>query len=978
MEEVIEGVMPPQNGFLGVPALLFIAASLWCGSIAPAQAENEIRLTVQQEDTGEGLSGVSVELIQPSDRKKVELKTDGAGVCLLPLVAARPSYVAVRVSRVGFVPKLISWNTDNPEFQLPKEFTLKLEKTHAIGGTVTDDDGKPIAGADGLIIIRASSSGRSQEIHNDIWEKKVTTDAEGKWVFDQAPASLEYFSIRFIHPDYVEDTTAGNVRIKPQELLNRTARWSMKKGRVIEGIVQDTHGNPLKDVSVLMNQHGADSTTQPKYTTDAAGRYFIKNAPMKDRFIGQDGVLLTFIKQGFAPEMSIVPPAQKPTTLDVVLPPGHRLSGRVVDQDGKGIEGVWVSPGYWRKVRPFGCQRLKTDSGGGFVWEDAPADEVIFDLFKDGYQSLRSVALKAGQETTLTMKRPISVSAVVVDAKTGMAIPSFTVIPGTLWSSSPAYLARGSRLTGRDGKFVWQFDEAAQRTERNGKVAAKGTHFLRVESPGYFSEDSRAIKDSESDVKLEFRLKKGQDTAINVVSRNGQPVDGASVVVAGEGNSVSIINGKIPRPQDWQSVVTDEKGQAILPPIEGDPMLVIAHPKFGFAVRKLSEARQSGVTLTEWGKIVIRSGAIRERKAAPFYLNYEALSKRSSNRDQGYYIANRGEITEDGVMVFEGVLPGKVRIGRLHQSDEQAEEIEIPEGKEIEIVLPANDGVANIEGKLVLPKSLAGVNWADQRGTLQTSLDPKPWPKGLSIVERRKWLEETPEGKRISKGQRFYSPKIEPDGTYLITDVEAGRYELSIPIFSGKRGSEDRTLQGVFREIVSIPTREEIAKNAPDYFQENEGFASTMFSAVSNPRFYPSLNKGDQLPAFSVEALSGAKIDHESLKGKRAVLVFYDWTPEQFPKFADEINGACDAAKQKSIKVYGLNTGDEKVMAERSLLEHPLSCEVAWVGSKNSHELLEKFGPVWSPTILAVNGDGTIRGRFSNVSEAVNSFEVTE
>ena len=966
--------MPPRLRLLGVPVALVFVVNLWLGTAMTACAENEIRFTVQEGETGVGLPGVAVQLNQPPDSGKTELKTNDAGQCLLPLDEARPRYVTVRVSKEGYVPKLIGWNTDNPEFQLPKDFTLKLDKARTIGGQVVDETGKPIAGAEGLIIIRASSSGRSQEIHNDIWERKVITDADGKWVFDQAPASLDYFGIRLVHPDYVEGDSDGT-RIRPQDLLDRTAKRIMKKGRVIEGTVRDTQGNPLKDVSVLMNQHGADSTTQPAYTTDAAGHYFIKNAPLKDRFIGQDGVLLTFIKKGFSPEMSIVPPSQKPTTLDVVLPPGNRLSGRVVDQAGKGIEGVSVGPDYWRKVRPFGCQRLTTDSDGEFVWEDAPADEVVFDLLKDGYLPLRNVPLKTGKETTLTMKRPIPVSAVVVDDKTGSPIPSFTVIPGTLWSTTPAYLARGSKQTGRDGKLVWLFDEAAQRTGRDGKVVDEGTHFLRVESPGYFPADSRAIKDSESAVTLEFRLKKGPDTTIKVVSRSGQPVGGASVVVAGEGNAVSTIDGKIPRPQDWQSVTTGEKGQAILPPIENNPTIVFAHPKFGFAVRKLNDLGQSSVTLTEWGKVVVRSGAIRAGKPPSFYLNYEPIAPRSLSKDRDYYVANRGEITEDGVMVFEGVQPGKVRIGRYRQSDEQAKEVEVPEGKEVEITLPTNDGVANIEGRLVLPESLAGIDWADQRGNLQTSRDPKPWPKGLSIVERRKWLDETPEGKRISKEHRFYFPKIEQDGTYVITDVAAGRYELTVPIFSGKKGTESRTLLGIFQEVVIIPTSEEIAKSVPDHLRGNDDFASTMFAASSNPPFYSALNMGDQLPDFSVDTLSGAKLSKESLKGKKSILVFYSGIPEQFPVFANDINRVCDLAKPKGIEVYGLNTDSEKVMATRSLQEHPLLCEVAWIGSDDNPEWLKKFGPVWSPTILAVNEDGSIRGRFEQVAEALASFE---
>ncbi len=949
---------------------LILGSSLFLNAMS-TRAEREIRLTVEQEDTAVPLVGASVEFTQYPGQTTTKFTTDSVGISTLPLSEARPSGLRVRVSKDGYVPKLISWNTENPEFQLPGEFTLKLEKARTIGGIVSDQEGRPIAEAKVLIIIRASDSGLSQEIHDDIWERKVTTDESGRWTFAGAPASLKYLHVRLSHPRFVGDELGGR-DLKPAEFFDKTARSVMKPGHVIEGTVRDEKGAPLPGVAVLMNQHGAGSTTEPDFATDAQGHYIITNAPEETPGLMQRGVLLAFFKKGFAPEMRIVTTGFKPVKVDVVLPSPARLSGRVVDQKGNPLEGVHVAPDHWRNVRPFGCPWLKTDADGRFLWEDAPADEVVFDLLKEGYLPLRNIPLKAGSEATLTMKRPIAVEASVVDADMGTPIPSFKIMPGVQWSDGRKYLARGSVLPGKDGMFKWSFDEPAHLTGQDGKAIDEGGHFLRIEAPGYMLADSRPIKDVEDSVRLEFKLKKGGEMAFRVLTKEGEPVAGATIAVAGEGNVIQVMNGKIHEGGDWLTAQTDEDGRAVLPAMEGDPKLVVAHPKLGFATLPLDEARKAGITLTGWGRVVVNSPAIQAGKEAPFYLVDEFPSATQQREYPVYYVANRGEVQSDEVLVFEGVRPGKAFVVRNRQPVDRAVEIDVPEGGERTISLPAHEGIANIQGKLVLPEQLAGLDWAQQRGNLQTSPDPKPWPAGLSIEERRKWLDDTPEGRKFTKDRRVYFPEIEADGSYLIGDVAPGQYLLSIPIFSGRQGQNGRRFLGVFQEHFTIPSREELARNMPG---NDLNLESLFLQTERDPHFFRCLEAGDRLPEFTAEGVSGERFGDGAVKGKEAILVFYSSIPEQFPGLSDDINEAAVKAKAKGIEIHCLNIDEEKAIAGKLLKQHPLSCGVAWAGDGTKSDLLKKFGPVWSSTVFAVNADGTIRGRFVKATDALADFD---
>jgi hypothetical protein len=658
--------------------------------------------------------------------------------------------------------------------------------------------------------------------------------------------------------------------------------------------------------------------------------------------------------------------------MNIILSPGNKLTGRVTDPEGKPLDDAWVIPDHWRGVRPFGCVRLKTGADGCFVWEDAPADEVIFDLLRAGYLPLRGVPLHSGKDQVLAMKPPVSVTGTVVDAETGTPIPAFEIQPGVSWSNNRNHLSRNSGLQGKDGRFVWTFDEPARLSESDGRTADPGAHFLRVQSPGYFPTDSRLIKDSEDSVQVEIKLRKGSPIAFSVLDKSGKPVAGAFAMVAGEGNPLRIADGKLIGHGDLASVTTDGSGRAVLPPTEGNPMLVLAHPESGFATPMLDELRQGQVTLTPWGRLVVQSPAIQTGKEIPFYLSYVPRGIPAPRSAPPFSINNRGEIGGEGLLVFKGVKPGKVRIGRYHQPDDTALEVDVSEGGETKISMPAHDGIASIAGKLDLPKDLAGLDWADQRGNLQTSSDPRPWPKGLSIEERRAWLEKTPEGKIYSQKHRIYSLKVNGDGSFVLPDVAAGRYALTIPVYSGHAGEENRKLLGLYRDVVLVPTREDLARNAPPGLSELDDLFIEM---RTNPPFSRCLQKGDRVPAFFAKPLSGPAISNETLHGKNAILVFYTSTPEQFPELSDDINRSCIPARAQGVGIHCLNTDEEQDTAAKFLGQHPLSCDVAWMGDDENPAMLKQFGPVWSPTILAVNPDGSVRGRYTKVSEALDSFQ---
>ena len=109
------------------------------------------------------------------------------------------------------------------------------------------------------------------------------------------------------------------------------------------------------------------------------------------------------------------------------------LRGRVVDRDGKPLDGVTVQCMNWKGHASLDWKG-KTDAEGRFTWDSAPPEPVRLTLTRPGYVMLGQREFQAGKgETSVTMYPPLRVRGTVVDAKTGKPVPRFTVVHGSYY-----------------------------------------------------------------------------------------------------------------------------------------------------------------------------------------------------------------------------------------------------------------------------------------------------------------------------------------------------------------------------------------------------------------------------------------------------------------------------------------------------------------------------------------------------------------
>jgi protocatechuate 3,4-dioxygenase beta subunit len=300
--------------------------------------------------------------------------------------------------------------------KIPQEFVLQLEKGTAIGGTVTNDDGDPIAGAK-VYVSLVDDNGKPELVSTspvpDTWlatgGDARTTDERGRWSLDNAPAGDGFgFRVMLNHPGYISDYTWGGLQneqqVSSKAFRERSATIAMHRGVTLSGVVTDGNGKKVPDAVVIWGDEPYQQEGSQEVRTDANGRYRFPPLP-------SGRLNVTVVAPGWAPDQQTIPLAPDHATLDFELEPGKSLRLRFVDGQGAVVPGVSVGIQSWRGGRALYNHihpnvlntriPVLSNEDGIYEWTWAPDDEVTYTTYKDGYQDGRSLKLTAGADTEI-------------------------------------------------------------------------------------------------------------------------------------------------------------------------------------------------------------------------------------------------------------------------------------------------------------------------------------------------------------------------------------------------------------------------------------------------------------------------------------------------------------------------------------------------------------------------------------------------
>ena len=735
-------------------------------------------------------------------------------------------YFSIEIKKDGFVPFYARWDNRSSEVKLAALKTVKLEKGNPLSGVIVDEAGKPIKNARVHLRLPATEYASSNFVFT---LADLTTDAKGEWQVDNAPKKLSDIFYSAEHDDYL--------RAGAQVTDFSGNRLVMKMGKRISGLVVDTDGKPITGAQLMWGQ-SSYSSNRRNSTTDANGRFVIKNGPDGSAF-------LTVTAGGFAPQMQTINVTKKTKPFRFELQPGNTIRGQVVDQAGKPVVGAFAASEYWRgqQVLRF---RVNTDKDGRFQWNDAPADLVQFSIGKQGMMSARNVPLIAQEkEHTVTLNPVLEISGSVVDAVDGSPIAEVKVTRGTKFpGNKDIYWRERESFMQNDGQYVARYSEPSD------------GHFLRFESKAHETFQSREFKSDEGKVTFDVKLKRRDvSNYLNGIVRlpDGQPAKQISIYPANNSRRPGISNGTINPNSNAKSIQTDDDGRFSIPKPKEKGAIVVAIPE-GFAIVSTDGVSEIEIQLQPWGRIEGRFSSASGDSAG----HNLQFSRQHSREEQQLYnfiwTDYRTTTKPGGRFSIPFVVPGEGYLSRTvsrSYGDGTSssypgwhKKITVKSGKTTLVKYGGNG--RKVTGRLVFEtKDGTPHDWSFNEPIYLNGAEPKP---DVESGSRRGWRQR-------------YLAIIDEDGVFTIEDVPAGDYELATSINgSGRSGIWGASGGGIGKLTKKITVREDDSGDID-------------LGTITAQRF-PTLEVGDTAPSFQINDLNGESISRKLLHGKIVLIEF--------------------------------------------------------------------------------------------------------
>ena len=357
-----------------------------------------VSVVVMDRATGRPIPGATVHM--SFSHYESDPRTDVDGRVMLQPMWAEQWDIEARAP--GFARKVEPLNLEGGQ-DAAVEF--QLGPGSDIEGVVCDPGGKPIPGAG----VSVSQAGRFQQI------AYVEADARGRYSLPSLPRGVD-LQFDTSKENYIRGSVTRRID-GPRESLDLKLEPGPDGGS-IAGVVLDPAGRPIAGAELI---NTGTSTSESRETrTGPDGRFRLDNLYSNSNF-GKEVVVRA---ANSAPGRVKVQtgPRDRPTEVTIRLDAGHRIRGRVVDRQGRPIEGVRV---YFANGNHGVTEggRATTDRDGNFAFDALPPD-CPFAFAKPGFSEIanRKLPLDTDDLIAVTMDPAGVIVGKVVDAGTGKPI----------------------------------------------------------------------------------------------------------------------------------------------------------------------------------------------------------------------------------------------------------------------------------------------------------------------------------------------------------------------------------------------------------------------------------------------------------------------------------------------------------------------------------------------------------------------------
>ena len=352
-------------------------------------------------------------------------------------------YYNVTVTAPGYL-KAVKTNVYVEEGKETKDINFVLEPSGVIKGVVRSAaTGKPITNA---TVVAISSDGK--------YSDTTSTDSEGRYVLNTNLGTGTY-TVGVIYASGHIGMNKTGIKLEAGKTV--TVDFDLKASGVINGYVKDKETNqPVAGAMVMAISY--DRKFYGYAVTDSNGYYEISTGLDSGTYnvtvIMAEGYIVPTTKSGVE-----VKAGEVTSNVNFLLEKSGRIVGKVVDQEGKPVEGVTVyAMSADRKYYGYAI----TDKEGNYeINSGLGTGTYMVYAMKVGYQTLpqMNVQVVAGKTTTVNFqltKQPSGVlKGYVKDAATGKpiknatvkAISSFGIVVATVQTDENGYYEISTGLT---------------------------------------------------------------------------------------------------------------------------------------------------------------------------------------------------------------------------------------------------------------------------------------------------------------------------------------------------------------------------------------------------------------------------------------------------------------------------------------------------------------------------------------------------